>query len=62
LKKGAQGFAGNLGFETDRFGIQLVYEEFTDLLKTATDATLSNVIDLTAYDQGAVAGSQVQVD
>jgi len=48
------GFAGNLGFETDRFGIQLVYEEFTDLLKTATDATLSNVIDLTAYDQKAL--------
>jgi len=54
LKKGAQGFAGNLGFETDRFGIQLVYEEFKDLLKTATDATLSNVIDLTAYDQKAL--------
>jgi predicted porin len=54
LKKGAQGFAGNLGYETDRFGIQLVYEEFKDLLKTSTDATLSNVIDLTAYNQKAL--------
>jgi predicted porin len=50
LKKGAQGFAGNLGIETDRFGVQVVYEEFKDVLKTATDTTLSNVIDLTAYD------------
>ena len=54
LQDGAKGFAGNLGYETDRFGIQLVYEEFTDLLKTSTDATLSNVIDLTAYNQKAL--------
>ncbi|MBI3529513.1 MAG: porin [Betaproteobacteria bacterium] len=54
LKKGNQGFAGNLGYETERFGVQLVYEEFKDVLKTATDATLSNVIDLTAYDQKAL--------
>ena len=54
LRKGAQGAAGNIGFETDRFGIQLVYEQFKDLLKTATDATVSNVIDLTAYDQKAL--------
>jgi predicted porin len=53
LKNGAKGLAGNLGFETDRFGIQLVYEQFKDLLKTATDATVANVIDLTAYDQKA---------
>jgi predicted porin len=54
LKKGNRGFAGNLGYETDRFGVQVVYEEFQDVLKTATDATLSNVIDLTAYDQKAL--------
>ena len=54
LKKGNQGFAANLGYETERFGVQLVYEEFKDVLKTATDATLSNVIDLTAYDQKTV--------
>ena len=34
--------------------MQLVYEEYKDVLKTATDATLSNVIDLTAYDQQAL--------
>jgi predicted porin len=50
LKEGAQGFAGNLGYETDRFGVQLVYEQFKDVLKTSTNAKLSNVIDLTAYD------------
>jgi predicted porin len=53
LKDGAKGFAGNLGYETDRFGIQLVYEQFKDLLKTATDSNVSNVIDLTAYNQKA---------
>lgn len=53
LRRGAQGFAGNIGYETNRFGLQFVYEEFKDLLKTSTDATLSNVIDLTAYDQKA---------
>jgi len=51
LKKGNQGYAADLGYETDRFGVQLVYEEFKDVLKTSTDLTLSNVIDLTAYDQ-----------
>ncbi|HEX4985180.1 MAG TPA: porin [Burkholderiales bacterium] len=55
LKRGAQGFAGNIGYETDRFGVQVVYEQFTDLLKTSTDAAVSNVINLTAYDQTAVA-------
>lgn len=54
LKKGNQGYAANLGYETERFGVQLVYEDFKDVLKTATDATLSNVIDLTAYDQSAL--------
>jgi predicted porin len=54
LKKGSQGGGGNIGYENDRFGVQLVYEQFKDLLKTATDATLSNVIDLTAYDQKAL--------
>ncbi|MEO8157783.1 MAG: porin [Betaproteobacteria bacterium] len=54
LKRGAQGFASNIGYETDRFGVQLIYEEFKDLLKTGTDATVSNVIDLTAYDQKAL--------
>ena len=54
LRKGAQGYSANLGYETDRFGVQVVYEEFTDLLKTSTDATVSNVIDLTAYDQTAL--------
>ena len=51
LKKGNQGYEANLGYETDRFGVQLVYEEFKDTIKTATDATLSNVIDLTVFDQ-----------
>lgn len=54
LRKGAQGYSANLGYETDRFGVQLVYQQFTDLLKTATDATVNNVIDLTAYDQTAM--------
>ncbi len=54
LQEGAQGYAGSIGYETDRFGIQLVYEEFKDLLKTSTDATVSNVINLTAYDQKAL--------
>ena len=54
LKKGSQGGGANIGFENDWFGVQLVYEQFKDLLKTATDATLSNVIDLTAYDQKAL--------
>ncbi len=54
LRKGAQGYSANLGYETDRFGVQVVYQQFTDLLKTSTDATVSNVIDLTAYDQTAM--------
>ncbi len=54
LKQGNQGYSANLGYEKGRFGVQLVYEEFKDVLKTATDATLSNVIDLTAYDQSAL--------
>jgi predicted porin len=54
LQKGNRGYAGNLGYETERFGIQMVYEEFQYVLKTATDATVSNVIDLTAYDQKAL--------
>ena len=51
LKKGNQGYEANLGYETDRFGVQLVYEEFKDAIRTSTDATLSNVIDLTVLDQ-----------
>jgi predicted porin len=51
LKKGNEGYSVNLGYEAGGFGIQLVYEEFKDVIKTATDATLSNVIDLTTYDQ-----------
>ena len=54
LKHGAEGTAGVVGYETDRFGMQLVYEEFKDLLKTGTDATITNSIDLTAYDQRAL--------
>lgn len=55
LKHGAQGGAVNLGYETPVFGIQLVAEEFSDLLKTSTDYnSTSNTIDLTAYDQRAL--------
>jgi predicted porin len=53
LKKGARGFAANIGYETDRFGVQAVYEEFSDLLKTGTDSAVDNVINLVAYDQRA---------
>jgi len=54
LKHGNEGYSANLGYENKRFGVQLVYQQFKDVLKTATDLTLSNVIDLTAYDQTAV--------
>ncbi len=55
LKHGAQGGAINLGYENPTFGIQLVVEEFSDLLKTSTDYnSTSNTIDLTAYDQRAL--------
>jgi predicted porin len=54
LKQGARGAAANIGVETDRFGVQLVYEGFTDLLKTSTDPAVANTIDLTAYDQTAL--------
>ena len=54
LKHGNEGYSANLGYENRRFGVQLVYQQFKDVLKTATDLTLSNVIDLTAYDQTAV--------
>lgn len=54
LKHGAEGIAGIVGYETDRYGLQLVYEEFKDLLKTSIDATVANTIDLTAYDQRAL--------
>jgi hypothetical protein len=54
LQAGAQGAAGNIGYQTGRFGIQIVYEEFRDLLKTSTDPTVANVIDLTAYNQSAL--------
>lgn len=54
LQDGAKGYAANIGYETDRYGIQVVYEEFTDLLKTSTDPTVSNTIDLTAYNQKAL--------
>jgi predicted porin len=53
LQDGNKGYSGNLGYETDRFGVQLVYQQFKDVIKTATDTTLSNVIDLTTYDQTA---------
>jgi predicted porin len=55
LKHGAEGTVGVIGYETDRYGVQLVYEEFKDLLKTSTDKTTLNAIDLTAYDQRALA-------
>ncbi len=54
LKKGAEGNAVDLGYETERLGVQVVYEEFKDLFKTSVDATVANVIDLTAYDQRAL--------
>ena len=54
LKHGNQGYSTNLGYEDKRFGVQLVYQQFKDVLKTSTDSTLSNFIDLTAYDQTAV--------
>ena len=54
LKHGAEGTAGVVGYETDRYGVQLVYEEFKDLLKTGIDDTIANSIDLTAYDQKAL--------
>jgi predicted porin len=54
LKKGNKGYAGNVGYENERFGVQIVYEQFSDVLKTATDATVSNAIDLTAYNQKAL--------
>ncbi len=54
LKHGNEGYSTNLGYENKRFGVQLVYQQFKDVLKTSTDNTLSNFIDLTAYDQTAV--------
>lgn len=54
LKQGAQGTAALIGYETQRYGVQLVYQEFKDLLKTSTDATTPNTINLTAYDQRAL--------
>ncbi|MEO8004183.1 MAG: porin [Betaproteobacteria bacterium] len=54
LKDGNKGYSGNLGFETGRFGVQLVYQQFKDVIKTSSDSTLSNVIDLTTYDQTAI--------
>ena len=54
LKHGNEGYSTNLGYENKRFGVQLVYQQFKDVLKTSTDNTLSNFIDLTAYDQTAL--------
>jgi predicted porin len=54
LRQGSKGYSTNLGYETDRFGVQVVWEEFKDLIKTSTDATTSNSIDLTTYDQTAL--------
>lgn len=53
LQDGNKGYSGNIGYENDRFGVQLVYQQFKDVIKTSTDTTLSNVIDLTTYDQTA---------
>ncbi len=53
LREGAQGTAGVIGYENDRLGVQLVYQEFKNLLKTSVDPNTSNVIDLTAYNQKA---------
>lgn len=54
LRQGNRGYGANLGYEKGRFGVQLVYEEFRDVLKTATNTVSSNTIDLTAYDQSAL--------
>ena len=53
LQDGNKGYSGNIGYETDRFGVQVVYQQFKDVIKTSTDTTTSNVIDLTTYDQTA---------
>ena len=54
LKRGAQGAAGLLGYENETYGVQVVYQEFKDLLKTGIDATTANSINLTAHDQRAL--------
>lgn len=62
LRNGAAGTAGNLGYDNGTLGVQFIYEQFKDLLKTATtgcfDAACNtpnptNQISLTAYDQSA---------
>lgn len=64
LKRGAEGYTGNLGYENDRLGVQFVVESFKDLLKTSPDVSstgsiasgygAANSLDLTAYDQNAI--------
>ena len=54
LKHGAEGTAGVIGYENGSLGVQLVYEEFKDLLKTSVDTSTADVIDLTAYNQKAL--------
>lgn len=50
LKRGSQGAVGVIGYETSRYGVQFAYQQFKDVLKTGSDSSTANGIDLTAYD------------
>lgn len=54
LKQGNRGYGLNVGYEKDRFGVQLVWEEYKDVIKTATNTVTNNTIDLTTYDQNSL--------